>query len=483
MRTRFVKRQSVEVIPGALLRGSAAAALSSLLLVLAHSTWGSGYWALIALIPVLMASRIAGSARYALLFGVIASIGPASLMFESITVNYPMAAILAFLTHAPQTVLPLLAWSFLQGNKSVLLPIFGFSGTWVLWEQIRMHPLISGELASFYSIAYSQVDTGLLQNAGYGGTTWTSLLILLCNSILASHVIRGSFIWSVPMILILAFSGNPHTLPDEFPSQDNSAQIQIVQPAWTQAEHNLLSGNVRHQSQYLEQMVALMNQSQNDYSYILLPEASLPTSAAVRSLQQLISSESHRVVAGAALQDVATPTNSVVLIDKFHTANLYQKWQLVPVYETPFFSPGNHVSMLELDSYTVGFLVCMDGTIDWLMEQTVHAGADVVAVLSASDYGRGYSTPELHLRLMQAQALLHRISIIFVSSNGPSAFITPDGVIRQRIDEGVQGHMSIDLQRWERTPPKRPWYNSTLNPAIAVALAGYGLTRFRRETA
>lgn len=456
--------------------GVAAAGLSGLLLSMAHSIWASGWWALIALVPVMIASSRTRSQVQVALLGALASIGPSSLMFESITASHPWAATLAAISQAPQMILPLLVWSRLTAVKPGVIPPLAFSTVWIVWEQVRLHPLLAGEFASFYALGYSQVDTGLLAHTP-GGIVVVSFLIAASNAVIATNVKDERLVRCLPLLLLLVPSVVKHD-SYEFAPAISHEKIQVIQTAWTPSERALMNGRQDHLVGHLEQIVLLTLTGEKNIRHSILPETSIHLRESAQELRTLMRDAglTSNILAGVALMDDFSPSNSVVRIDNDNLETVYNKWQLVPIYETPIFSAGNHLAILQLASdFTVGILVCMDGTSTWLVGETKRAGADLLLVLSASDYGRGYSTPDLHLHMMRAQAMLHGVSIIFLASNGPSAYVTPDGVIRQKLAQGVQGVMQVDVGHWRPKADSDSWGPHGSAPLLAVASAITGL--------
>lgn len=456
--------------------GVSAAGLSSLLLSMAHSTWASGWWALIALVPIMIASSRTRSQVQVALLGVLASIGPSSLMFESITASHPWAATVAAISQAPQMILPLLVWSRLTAIKPGVLPPLAFATVWIVWEQVRLHPLLAGEFASFYALAYSQVDTGLLAHTP-GGIVVVSFLIAASNAVIATNVDEERMVRGLPLLLLVVPSVVKHDSYEFVPASGHE-KIQIIQTAWTPSERALMNGRHDHVVGHLQQTVLMTLTGDKNVRHSILPETTIHLRESAEELRTLIrdAGMTSNILAGVALMDDPSPGNSVVSIDNDGLETVYNKWQLVPIYETPVFNAGNHLAVLQLtNDFTVGILVCMDGTSTWLVGETKRAGADMVLVLSASDYGRGYSTPELHLHMMRAQAMLHRVSLVFLASNGPSAYVTPDGVIRQQLAQGVQGVMQVDLGHWQPDAGSDSWVLHGAAPLVAVASAIAGL--------
>lgn len=95
------------------------------------------------------------------------------------------------------------------------------------------------------------------------------------------------------------------------------------------------------------------------------------------------------------------------------------------------------------ETRVLGILICMDATFTVLAEQAIIAGATELIVLSASDYGFGYSTPWLQLSIAQRLAKRHSIPILLAATNGPSAFIDTFGNVNTLIDEGRQAIVNV----------------------------------------
>lgn len=426
--------------------GYLAAAISSLLITISHSNWGNGLWALAALVPLLFASARAPKLHYVIIYGFIASIGPSSLMFESIAISHTPAAILALLSQAPQFILPLVVWSVLQRKYDTFAANIAFCTLWLVLEQLRMHPIVSGYYASFYSLAYSQVNTGLLFPIQFGGIITTTLLILGTNSLATSHLLRRNILGLLPLMLVCSPLSLGTTTYAPVADAD-TIPILAVQTAWTTSEQFQMLGPANNK-QHLEE-ISYWSQ-QGDIEHIFLPEAILSGRSQVDKMAELMSASDSSLLAGVTMRNDLRPANNLFLIESDVSTRLYDKWQLVPAYESPIFESGDHVATLQFgDALSVGFLICMDGTNEWLVKRSVEAGADVLVVISASDYGTGFSTPELHLQLIRAQAQVFGTPILFIASNGPTAFVTPDSVVRERIDEGVQGTLMVDLTIWE----------------------------------
>ena len=428
-----------------------AAAMSSILLALSHAPLGSDLWALIALSPLLIVIRLGHTTGRLLVASVITALGPVLIMLESVVSVAPASLFAGTLLHTAQIFVPLVAWRNFQTAGSWYRPVAAMVACWQTIELLRSQPLLNNSLASFYSFAYTQsTNSPLITLANVGGTTLVTVALLAANCLIAVMFIRKSA-W--PVLCICAVVGSSMVLgPNKRQpiSEASGTKLNVisVQPAWTPSDYWLLGAeDSLAQERYLE-LVALLATSSLESDFIALPETIVRSESGLNVLQKHLDSLSaSELFTGAVSSDAGSNYNSVIRISDNETEPIYNKWQLVPFYETRLFQAGEFAATLtNTTGLSYGFIICMDGTFEWLVRETIRAGADLLVLISATDYGYGHWTPELQLEIARFHAITFSIPILFVSTNGPTALIDINGDTIAGLAQGVQASIESSIR-------------------------------------
>lgn len=425
-----------------------AALATGFLLSVAHSPGTWNLWGYLSLVPLLIVTRSGTPFPILLISSLLASIAPTLIMVESVAFQAPLAAFLALLLHTPQILGPLTIWAYSSKARNSVIPIVAFTCAWIVWEELRALPVLNGVFASFYSIAYTQEPTSLWSGYPVASHTLLCLTILFCNG-LASKAVQNRRPWLLLpcTVLILVGSLGSRNLSTSEASYVTD-QLYALQPGFTQSENELFTLSQGLANEYYAQIAAMLVAREQRESIALLPETVLRGADSFDTMFQFLNVSNYSLISGATRIDDSKAHNSVVELHSNQVEGIYDKWQLVPAYETNLFQAGDYISVLELpNGGTIGILVCLDGTIPWLVQNTIAAGAELIIILSATDYGRGYRTPAMHLFLTRHQAARWSIPIIFLSTNGPSAYVSADGQTIASLEEGVQGFLPIGGSR------------------------------------
>src|SRR5690625_1289606 len=109
-----------------------AGIMTGILTALAHSPMNQGYCGLVALVPILFCIRRATSKRTLFVACLIASLGPAYVVLQSMIIAFPFAALVAAIAHSIQVIFPLMVWRTLQRGRGFFHSALGFASFWVL---------------------------------------------------------------------------------------------------------------------------------------------------------------------------------------------------------------------------------------------------------------------------------------------------------------------------------------------------------------
>lgn len=410
------------------------ALVTGLLFYLAHSTGGSPYWAFIALLPVLRAIRTNATVGSVIGSSMLASLGPAFMIGESILWDYPLAFAGVWILHVPQLALPLLAHRQIS-HRGKFSQALTFAAVWLIWEQLWLAPTFIGNYTSVYSLGFVFAS---------GSTPhWITIfpLPLITFIILASNLLLSSveFKQLLPTGLclataILALTYLPSSNPVSAQTTD-SVELALLQPALTTEETQMIHLFDAFAHSYMKEFATLIQLHRAGPQLVILPETALPTTVSQSELGSLIDDlPGVEVLAGAVWGN----GNSVIQFADGQIEEVHRKVQLIPLHETSIFKAGVAVSTVELPSgLVVGILICLDGINPWLVTETVRAGAQLIVVVNGTNYGRNSTTPRLQFRLSSLLALRHRIPMVIVASNGPSGYVSNTGNIIE-VAEGVQ---------------------------------------------
>jgi apolipoprotein N-acyltransferase len=121
------------------------------------------------------------------------------------------------------------------------------------------------------------------------------------------------------------------------------------------------------------------------------------------------------------------------------------------------FIEGNGSPMLPLDVVKLGVVICFEVAFDDRVRQAIEAGATMLAVPANNATYIGTGQAQQQLRIARFRALETARSVLVASTTGPSAIIGRDGLVTERLDEGVSGALVGEAAQ-----------NATVTPAVRL---------------
>src|SRR5690554_3044601 len=427
-----------------------AAAATAVLLGMAHRPGFSGWWGLLALTPLL--ASVAGSGRlpWLVLAATIAATGASFPMFEGVLPVLPWTFLPLVVAFVPQVLLPVLAWRRLGGHGGGPPAALAAASSWLLCESVARAPLW-GSLAGFYSLGYSQFDTALLGLARLSGPGLISFVLVLCGGALAqlrSRDFRSVLVCGLlaPPLLLLASPG-PKAAPGSV-----QQHVTLVQPAFSSLEFELARTD-QEAAEAQARKLALLGVNPAPAQLMVWPETVLSPLVRPGFVTGLLRADT-ALIAGRVETAGPRSYNSVMLPGAWGWESVQRKVVPVPVIEWPELSPGGAGATLALPGMKVlGALVCLDSAHAWPALRAVRSGADLLVVLSNSEFAVASQTPELHLRVSAFRAVELGVPVAFSASSGPSALIDPHGRVHARTTVGAQTALTLPVpDRLESTP-------------------------------
>ncbi len=435
---------------------------------MAHRPGFSGWWGLVALAPLLAA--VSGSDRLPrlVLAAGIAATGASFPMFEGVLPVLPWAFLPLVLAFVPQVLLPVLAWRRLGGHSGGPLAALSVAAAWLLCESVARAPLW-GSLAGFYSLGYSQFDTALLGLARLSGPGLISFLLVFCGGALAqlrSRDFRALVACGLlaPPLLLLASPGP--TAGPEFLNQ----QVTLVQPAFTSLEFALAMTD-QEAAEAQARKLALLGSDSAPSLLMIWPETVLSPKVQPGFVTALLRADT-QLITGRVETAGRRSYNSVMLPGESGWESVQRKVVPVPVIEWPQQSAGAAGGTLALPGLQVlGALVCLDSAHAWPALRAVRAGAELLVVLSNSEFAVAGHTPELHLRVSAFRAVELGVPVAFGASSGPSALIDPYGRVHARTRVGEQTALTLPVpDRLSSTPYllAGDWFSWLASPVLLL---------------
>jgi apolipoprotein N-acyltransferase len=148
------------------------------------------------------------------------------------------------------------------------------------------------------------------------------------------------------------------------------------------------------------------------------------------------------------------PNNIAALIsDSGMTTGIYRKSRLFPFIETPDFKAGDEPYPLAFDRgiNNIGALLCFESLSPQVPRQlTLHRGNVLILLANGSWFGQS-RWPWLHLSMLVFRALENRRWAIHLNNTGPSAVISPQGMIDRIIPEGKTSIALAKVEPGEET--------------------------------
>jgi apolipoprotein N-acyltransferase len=142
---------------------------------------------------------------------------------------------------------------------------------------------------------------------------------------------------------------------------------------------------------------------------------------------------------------------------------VYVKRHLVPMGEyipfrsliTPYFTalsrvprddiPGNRPGALTVGGVRVADVICFEVAYDGIVRDSVRGGGGVIVIQTNNATYGWTGQPEQQLAISQLRAVEHGRPIMVAATSGISAYITPDGVVRQQTGQFTPAVVAADV--------------------------------------
>ncbi len=491
------------------------AALSGLLLALAHpplSLWWLAYVALVPLYGVIAVrgignasleaaarpNALAGGFVFALvLFGVG--------MFWMNALASPLWAILCVIQGIFFGIWATVTRKLLLNCPGWLRPLV-FASLWTLFEWIRSLGVYA---FPWFLLASSQTHPDALpfaQAADLGGQWLVSFTIAAINGYLAESLPISPF---APRNEGSAGGGRKRSASRGRPSQGPAAALALFLMlggyGWLKRETGpgtvpvaIVQGSEDKSADWDErlQVYADLTRGVEKNVLVVWPEGSVRASD-FSFVEQLAGQSNTPILTGlAAYGDLGGESRPRNIARLTGSPTEYVKRRLAPFGEVyPFrkqlssvyqsfgvnddsYVTGERPEVFQTSELSVGPLICYESAFPWATRETVRDGADVLAFLTSDQTFDG--TPELsqHLALAQLRCIEARRFGLRAASSGISAVISPTGKLEKRLENGKRGVLSASVTPLsERTLATR-WGDWWL-----LVCAGLALEATRRAVA
>jgi len=330
---------------------------------------------------------------------------------------------------------------------------------WAALEWIRLET--TGQL--WNAIGYSQAYHPLLiRSARWGGVYAVGFLIVLVNAALAFFLLRRSLpalgILLVPAILVVAAlmaSNYPGPGRELIPLQDAEAIVIAVQP---NVPMDLVKSNdemAELKSRHFEMSEAALRNI-NDGKPILLiwPESPMNftygTDSPLRDTLAVFAKQHHISIllnSQEAAPDDGIYNSALLINQEGRLVAQYDKIRLLPFGEyVPLprwlpgagliramvgdFTPGTNYRLMPVADLRAGVFICIESAYPSIARSFAQEGADVLINISNDGYLGPTAVMRQHLANAVFRAVENHRPVVRVTNSGITAFITPEGEVR-----------------------------------------------------
>lgn len=400
------------------------------------------------------------------------------------------------------------------------------ASVWVLEEALRGRIPLGG--FPWGDIAFAQPDTVLVKYAAIGGSSFVSFVVSFIGAAIVTAVLdfraarrRWTAAWVAVVAAVLAL---PVLIPTSAVGDDvggaDSAVVALIQGGTPQygmgaldVRRAVLDNHVAQTLALAEAIAAgqaeqpelvLWPENSSDLDPFTDPSVADAITAAARAVNAPI-------LVGAVVTAGDDPNgvwNVGIVWDPVRgPEQMYIKNHPVPFGEyVPFrdlltrfigrfdrvprdFIPGDRPGNLDIGGVPIGDVICFEIAYGELIDAVVDDGARLLTVQTNNATYTGTSQPAQQFAIERVRATEFGRTVAVAATSGISAFIDPQGVVMQRLDENQTGWLVEDVAlRGQQTFAARAGHLvelllcATAVGAIAVAV-GRGWTSRRRRQA
>ena len=410
--------------------------ISAALLSISGRPWGSGLFALVALVPLLYVlvkeTRIWRGA-----------LATAIVSFTMMTVAY--AGVFPFAPWiAPLLILSQMLWYTIPGATFVFvkrslgqsaalasLPLF-----WLCAETIPAQRwLWDGYANTISAIGFSQFDTPLLLSAHWSGVAGISFLVLAIN--IGLFLLLRERRWT-PLALTLGLAAVAvwTPLPGATPTKEvEPLSVVAIQGSVSDADYLMADYDDEAGERILETYGALTQEAAElEPDLVVWAETAVPgwllddedRSRAAEALAPV-----DTALVGGKFYRSGHDYNAAFLWQGGQLRDVHRKRALVPMAES-FFTKGERSSPVEVKGIALGIGICFESIMPDIVRASVLDGAEVLVFITKDAFAGKTDTPYLHMRVSAFMAVATGRYALHASQSGPSAVISDSGHLLSR---------------------------------------------------
>jgi apolipoprotein N-acyltransferase len=357
--------------------------------------------------------------------------------------------------------LPWIALAVLQGllaipigmtarfTKSIPAMIFAT----LAMEEVRARFPFGG--FSWTKIAHSQSESPFASYISISGFIGLSLITLLIAQVILERSTKN-----IALVVIL-FVGSFFI----YNSNDESGVIRVraIQGGVPQRG---LEFNARAQAVLDNHISRTLSEFESGDEVILWPENAIDVDPrknvlASKKLQELSQEIKRPLIAGAILDDEKLYNSTILYNSDGAIESIYIKRYLTPfgeyiplrniaslvsphVQRVTDFSPGKSLVIHQLPQARVGSVICYELLNDGIVREAA-LESDFLVVHTNSATFSGSSEGEQQMAITRLRAMESNRSIVSVSTTGPSALVSPRGVVLAQLNDGEVGSLAGDI--------------------------------------
>ncbi|MBI2266905.1 MAG: apolipoprotein N-acyltransferase [Armatimonadetes bacterium] len=443
--------------------------LSGILLVLAFPPYRVFPLAWVALVPLFLAVRHAGTVQrgfLGLLFGVVYLGGV--LSWIGVFGAHAWVAFALFYS------IPTVLFALTYGLPSFRDTWWTIPFLWITAEWLRAQGPTG---ITWGGIGYSQVPwLEIVQLASVTGVYGITFLIVLVNALVLhlSSPLRWRKLW-VPALIVLAAHLAGTFLTPRQAEAGNPVLISAVQPNIDQS--------VKWDRRYFAETLSILKDltlrvSAAHPDLVIWPETAVPGNVLtdpllLAGLSDLARRSGTTLVFGAPDQDreqrfynaVIAITKQGSLLDAYRKVHLVPFGEYVPggkwigswkIFErVGRFSPGKEMTVFDSEKVSFSALVCFESSFPYLARKAVNNGARLLLVLTNDAWFGRSAASDQHFDFAVFRAVENRVHVVQVANTGITGVVDPAGRTLGRTDlfkqttlsETVSGNDSRTLHR------------------------------------
>lgn len=324
----------------------------------------------------------------------------------------------------------------------------------IVAEEVKSHFPFGG--FGWSRVAFSQADSPLVNLVSLFGVTFLSVATLAISLLLLQPKALN---FSLVTLLLLVAS-----FPLNQESSGEGLKIRAVQGG---VPERGLSFNSRAQAVLDNHITRTLLDSNESDQLILWPENAIDVdplrNLLVKEKIQNLQKETKIPLLAGAILDGRALSNAAILFSKNgNPESTYIKRYLTPFGEyiplrsiasiiSPHtdrvtnFTPGSELVVHEVNQIKISSIICYEILNDGIIRESARSSG-LLAVITNSATFSGSAEGEQQLNITRIRAIEAGRNVVSVSTTGPSAFISYDGTIISRLDDGEVGSLSERIE-------------------------------------